>query len=162
VQETFQSSGAYTGACHAVVVEVDPDTASVDIVRYAIAHDCGQAINPLLVRGQLQGGLVHGVGYALMEQAVYLADGTLTTANLADYALPGRGVPVAIRPELVEVHSPVLGNNPEGFKGVGETGTIAAPAAILGAIEDALRTLGTDATLNTLPLTPTRLFAAMR
>ena len=162
VQETFQSSGAYTGACHAVVVEVDPDTASVDIVRYAIAHDCGQAINPLLVRGQLQGGLVHGVGYALMEQAVYLADGTLTTANLADYALPGRGVPAAIRPELVEVHSPVLGNNPEGFKGVGETGTIAAPAAILGAIEDALRTLGTDATLNTLPLTPTRLFAAMR
>ena len=71
-------------------------------------------------------------------------------------------MPAAIRPELVEVHSPVLGNNPEGFKGVGETGTIAAPAAILGAIEDALRTLGTDATLNTLPLTPTRLFAAMR
>ena len=161
-QETFQSGGAYTGACHAVIVEVDPDTASVNILRYAIAHDCGQAINPLLVRGQLQGGVVHGIGYALMEQAVYLPDGTLTTANLADYALPGRGLPVAVRPELVEVHAPVLGNNPEGFKGVGETGTIAAPAAILGAIEDALRTIGTEVTLNTLPLTPTRLFAAMR
>ena len=161
-QETFQSGGAYTGACHAVIVEVDPDTASVNILRYAIAHDCGQAINPLLVRGQLQGGVVHGIGYALMEQAVYLPDGTLTTANLADYALPGRGLPVAVRPELVEVHAPVLGNNPEGFKGVGETGTIAAPAAILGAIEDALRTIGTEVTLNSLPLTPTRLFAAMR
>jgi aerobic carbon-monoxide dehydrogenase large subunit len=161
-QETFQSGGAYTGACHAVVVQVDPETASVDILRYAIAHDCGQPINPLLVNGQLQGGLVHGIGYALMEQAVYLPDGTLTTANLADYALPGRGVPVSVQPELVEVHAPVLGNNPEGFKGVGETGTIAAPAAIVGAIEDALRTLGVDVGLGTLPLTPTRLFATIQ
>jgi carbon-monoxide dehydrogenase large subunit len=160
-QETFQSGGAYTGACHAVVVEVDPDTASVAIQRYAIAHDCGQAINPLLVRGQLQGGLVHGVGYALLEQAVYLEDGTLTTANMADYALPGRGVPAAMRPELVEVHAAVLGNNPEGFKGVGETGTIAAPAAIVGAIEDALRAQGLDVPLTMLPVTPTRLFAAI-
>src|ERR671933_597547 len=160
-RETFQSAGAYTGACHAVVVEVDLDTASVAIRRYAIAHDCGQAINPLLVRGQLQGGLVHGVGYALMEQAVYLEDGTLTTANMADYALPGRGVPAAMRPELVEVHAAVLGNNPEGFKGVGETGTIAAPAAIVGAIEDALRARGVDVPLTTLPVTPTRLFAAI-
>jgi carbon-monoxide dehydrogenase large subunit len=144
-----------------VVVEVDLDTASVAIRRYAIAHDCGQAINPLLVRGQLQGGLVHGVGYALMEQAVYLEDGTLTTANLADYALPGRGVPAAMRPELVEVHAAVLGKNPEGFKGVGETGTIAAPAAIVGAIEDALRAQGVDVPLTSLPLTPTRLFSAM-
>jgi carbon-monoxide dehydrogenase large subunit len=160
-QETFQSSGAYTGACHAVILEVDPDTASVQILSYAIAHDCGQAINPLLVRGQLQGGLVHGVGYALMEQAVYLGDGTLTTANLADYALPGRGLPAAMQPQLVEVHAPVLGQNPEGFKGVGETGTIAAPAAIVGAIEDAVRSLGTDIALGTLPVTPTHLFAAL-
>ena len=160
-QETFQSSGAYTGACHAVILEVDPDTATVQILSYAIAHDCGQAINPLLVRGQLQGGLVHGVGYALMEQAVYLGDGTLTTANLADYALPGRGLPAAMQPQLVEVHAPVLGQNPEGFKGVGETGTIAAPAAIVGAIEDAVRSLGTDIALGTLPVTPTHLFAAL-
>ena len=160
-QHTFQSQGAYTGACHAVVLQVDPEDATVHILRYAIAHDCGQAINPLLVRGQLQGGVVHGVGYALMEQAVYLADGTLTTANLADYALPGRGIPVEMQPELVEVHAPVLGQNPEGFKGVGETGTIAAPAAIVGAIEDALRGLGHDAALNALPVTPTRLFAVL-
>src|SRR5207302_6110944 len=97
-QETFQSSGAYTGACHAVVLEVDPETATVEVLRYAIAHDCGQPINPLLVDGQLQGGLVHGLGYALMEQAVYLDDGTFATANFADYTLPGRGIPMSVRP----------------------------------------------------------------
>jgi carbon-monoxide dehydrogenase large subunit len=159
--ETFQSGGAYTGACHAVVLQVDPETATVEVLRYAIAHDCGQPINPLLVDGQLQGGLVHGVGYALMEEAVYLPDGTLATANFADYALPGRGIPLVLRPHLVEVHAPVLGNNPEGFKGVGETGSIAAPAAITAAVEDALRQLGVDTMLGELPLTPTRVFNAL-
>lgn len=157
-QETFQSSGAYTGACHAVVLQVDPETATVEVLRYAVAHDCGRAINPLLVNGQLQGGLVHGIGYALMEQAVYLPDGTFATANFADYTIPGRGVPVSMQPKLVEVQSPVLGNNPEGFKGVGETGTIAAPAAIAGAIEDALRRCGIEATIGEIPLTPTRIY----
>jgi aerobic carbon-monoxide dehydrogenase large subunit len=160
-QETFQSSGAYTGACHAVVLQVDPETATVEVLRYAIAHDCGQAINPLLVNGQLQGGLVHGLGYALMEQAVYLPDGTFATSNFADYTIPGRGIPVSMTPHLVEVHSPVIGNNPEGFKGVGETGTIAAPAAVANALEDALRRLGSNAVLSEIPLTPTRLFEAL-
>jgi gamma-glutamylcyclotransferase (GGCT)/AIG2-like uncharacterized protein YtfP len=157
----FQSSGAYTAAVHAVTLEVDPETAALQVTGYAIAHDCGQPINPLLVNGQLQGGLVHGVGYALMEEAVYEPDGTFTTANFLDYALPGRGIPAGIRPTLVELRAPVFGNNPEGFKGVGETGTIAAPAAIVGAVEDALRTLGVDVTLSTLPLTPARLFEAL-
>jgi carbon-monoxide dehydrogenase large subunit len=161
-QETFQSAGAYTGACHAVVLQVDPETATVSVVRYAIAHDCGQVINPLLVNGQLQGGLVHGFGYALMEQAVYLPDGTLASANFADYTLPGRGIPVEVQPELVEVHSEVIGKNPEGFKGVGETGTIAAPAAIVAAVEDALRCRGIDTFLSSLPLTPTRVFDALQ
>jgi aerobic carbon-monoxide dehydrogenase large subunit len=131
------------------------------VLRYAIAHDCGQAINPLLVNGQLQGGLVHGLGYALMEQAVYLPDGTFATSNFADYTIPGRGIPVSMTPHLVEVHSPVIGNNPEGFKGVGETGTIAAPAAVANALEDALRRLGSNAVLSEIPLTPTRLFEAL-
>jgi CO/xanthine dehydrogenase Mo-binding subunit len=160
-QETFQSRGAFTSACHAVAVEVDPETASMSVLRYTIAHDCGQPINPLLVDGQLQGGVVHGVGYALMEEAVYLDDGTLASANFSDYALPGRGVPASMQPRLVEVHSPVLSDNPEGFKGVGETGTIAAPAAIVGAIEDALRKLNISVELGTLPVTPTRLFTAI-
>jgi len=160
-QATFQSSGAYTAAVHAVTLEVDSETATPRILRYAIAHDCGQPINPLLVNAQLQGGLVHGLGYALMEAAVYQPDGTFTTANFLDYAMPGRGAPAGLQPSLVEVRAPVLGNNPEGFKGVGETGTIAAPAAIVGAIEDALRTLGVDATLGTLPVTPTLLFEVL-
>ncbi|MDQ6672785.1 MAG: xanthine dehydrogenase family protein molybdopterin-binding subunit [Chloroflexota bacterium] len=158
---TFQSSSAYTAAVHAVVLEVDAETATPRITRYAIAHDCGQPINPLVVNGQLQGGLVHGVGYALMEEAIYQPDGTFTTANFLDYALPGRGIPAGMQPSLVEVRAPVFGNNPEGFKGVGETGTIAAPAAIVSAIEDALRTLGVDASLARLPVTPARLFEAL-
>ena len=161
VEDTFQSSGAYTSAVHALLLEMNADLATVEVLRYTIAHDCGQPINPLLVDGQLQGGVVHGVGYALMEEAVYLPDGTFTTTNLADYALPGRGVPMRVRPQLVEVHAPVLGDNPEGFKGMGETGTIAAPAAIVSAIEDALRRMGRDVGLGTLPLTPTRLFTIM-
>jgi aerobic carbon-monoxide dehydrogenase large subunit len=158
---TFQSSGAFTAAVHAAIVELDPDTATVKVVRYVMSHDCGQPINPRLVDGQLQGGLVHGVGYALMEAAIYLADGTFTTANFLDYALPGRGIPAGMQPTIVEVRAPVFGNNPEGFKGVGETGTIAAPAAIVGAVEDALRTLGVDATLGRLPVTPGRVFEAL-
>lgn len=157
----FQSSGAYTGAVHAVILAVDLETATLRILDYAIAHDCGQPINPLLVNGQLQGGLVHGLGYALMEAAVYQPDGTFITPNFLDYTLPGRGLPAAVQPTLVEVRSPVLGSNPEGFKGVGETGTIAAPAAIVAAIEDALRTMGINATLGTLPVTPARLFDAL-
>jgi carbon-monoxide dehydrogenase large subunit len=161
-QDTFQSHGAYTSAVHVAIVDIDPDTATVRIVRYAIAHDCGQAINPLLVHGQLQGGLVHGLGYALMEEAVYQTDGTFATANFADYTLPSRGIPMEVQPELVEVHAPVLGNNPEGFKGVGETGTIAAPAAVVGALEDALRRLGIKADIGILPVTPQRLFELLQ
>jgi carbon-monoxide dehydrogenase large subunit len=123
-----------------------------------IAHDCGQPINPLLVDGQLQGGLVHGAGYALMEEAIYFEDGTFATANFADYAIPGRGIPMHLQPRLLEVRAPVLGNNPGGFKGVGETGTIAAPGAFAGAIEDALRTFGIAGDLTTLPITPRRVF----
>src|SRR5579859_1886557 len=161
-QETFQSSGAYTSACHAVVLRVDPETTTVEVLRYAIAHDCGRSINPLLVRGQLQGGLVHGLGYALMEQAVYQSDGTFSTANFADYTIPGRGVPVDVVPRFVEVRSEVHGNNPEGFKGIGETGTIRTPAAVASAIEDALRRLGSDVVVTEIPLTPTRLFDALK
>jgi carbon-monoxide dehydrogenase large subunit len=161
-EETFQSNGAYTSAVHAVIVEVDPETVTVRVVRYALAHDCGQAINPLLVDGQLQGGLVHGLGYALMEEAVYLADGTFTTANFLDYTLPGRGIPMEVQPRLIEAHAPVLGNNPEGFKGVGETGTIAAPAAVVAAVEDALRQLGVATEIGTLPVTPRRLYELLR
>ncbi|MBV9577889.1 MAG: molybdopterin-dependent oxidoreductase, partial [Chloroflexi bacterium] len=157
-EERFQSSGAYTSAVHAIVLRVDPELAAIEVLRYVIAHDCGQPINPLLVDGQLQGGAVHGAGYALMEEAVYLEDGTFTTANFTDYTIPGRGIPMQLQPTFVEVRAPVLGNNPAGFKGVGETGTIAAPAAFAAAIEDALHTFGIAADVTTLPVTPRRVF----
>lgn len=161
-EEQFQSSGAFTSAMHIVVLRVDRELATVEVLRYAIAHDCGQPINPLLVDGQLQGGLVHGAGYALMEEAVYLEDGTFATANFADYTIPGRGIPMEIRPRLIDLRAPVLGNNPGGFKGVGETGTIAAPAAFAAALEDALHTFGISADVTSLPVTPNRLFAFLR
>jgi CO/xanthine dehydrogenase Mo-binding subunit len=115
-----------------------------------------------VVDGQLQGGVVHGAGYALMEEAVYLEDGTFATANFTDYTLPGRGIPMALQPQLLDVRAPVLGNNPAGFKGVGETGTIAAPAAFANAIEDALRSAGLKADVTRLPVTPNRLFELLR
>lgn len=155
-QQTFQSRGTYSSACHAVVVEVDPGTADVKILRYAIAHDCGRAINPLLVEGQLLGGLLHGLGYALLEEAAYLPDGSFVSTSFLDYALPGPKL-LGTAPHLVHQESPVFGN-PEGFKGVGEAGTISAPAAVIGAVEDALRHLGLDVALGTIPLTSTRLF----
>ena len=157
-EDRFQSNGAFTSAVHAVVLRVDPELAAIEVLRYVIAHDCGQPINPRLVEGQLQGGAVHGVGYALMEEAVYLEDGTLTTANFADYTIPGRGIPMQLQPRLLEFRAPVLGNNPAGFKGVGETGTIAAPAAFAAAIEDVLHTFGIAADVTTLPVTPRRVF----
>ncbi|HEY1294242.1 MAG TPA: xanthine dehydrogenase family protein molybdopterin-binding subunit [Chloroflexota bacterium] len=157
-EDQFQSNGAFTSAVHAVVLKVDPELAAVQVLRYVISHDCGQPINPLLVNGQLQGGLVHGAGYALMEEAVYLEDGTFTTANFADYTIPGRGIPMELVPRLLDVRAPVLGNNPAGFKGIGETGTIAAPVAFAAALEDALHTFGIRADVTTLPVTPRRLF----
>jgi carbon-monoxide dehydrogenase large subunit len=161
-EDQFESSGTYTSAVHAVVLRVEPELATVEVERYVIAHDCGQPINPLLVDGQLQGGLVHGAGYALMEEAVYLEDGTFATANFTDYTLPGRGIPMHLQPRLLEVRGAVLGNNPGGFKGVGETGTIAAPAAFAAALEDVIRTYGIAAEVTTLPVTPNRLFALLR
>jgi carbon-monoxide dehydrogenase large subunit len=157
-EDRFQSGGAFTSAVHAALLRVDPELATVNVERYVIAHDCGQPINPLLVNGQLQGGVVHGAGYALMEEAVYLEDGTFATANFTDYTIPGRGIPMELEARLLDLRAPVLGNNPAGFKGVGETGTIAAPAAFAAALEDALRTFGVAADVTTLPVTPRRVF----
>jgi carbon-monoxide dehydrogenase large subunit len=159
VRAQFESHGAFTGAVHAVVIRLDPELPTVQVERYVIAHDSGQPINPQLVDGQLQGGLVHGVGYALMEEAVYLDDGTFATANFAEYSMPGRGIPMELKPQLIDTRAPVLGHNPAGFKGVGETGTISAPAALAAALEDALGTFGIAADVTTLPVTPNRLFS---
>jgi carbon-monoxide dehydrogenase large subunit len=150
---------AYASACHAAVVEVDPDLGSVRIVRYVIAHDSGRSINPLLVEGQLHGGYAHGIGYALLEEAVYQPDGIFVTDTFLDYLIPSAGE-VAVVPEMIKVDSEIFGN-PEGFKGVGESATIPAPAAIAAAIDDAVRKLGGTASMDELPMTPMRVLAAL-
>ncbi len=159
VSETFKRPPAYASACHAAVVEVDGETGSVRIVRYVIGHDSGRSINPLLLEGQLHGGFAHGLGYALLEEAVYLEDGSFVSSSFLDYLIPGPPE-VDVLPELVMVESEVF-DNPEGFKGVGESATIPAAAAIAGAVEDALRKLGSKAVVNEIPITPERLFVAL-
>jgi len=159
VSESFKAPPAYASACHAAVVEIDPDTGSVRIVRYVIGHDSGRSINPLLVEGQLHGGFAHGLGYALFEEAVYTSDGSFVSASFLDYLIPG-APEVNVVPQMLMVESEVFGN-PERFKGVGESATIPAPAAIAGAVENALRKLGCSAVVSEIPITPERLFNAL-
>jgi carbon-monoxide dehydrogenase large subunit len=156
VSETFKQPPAYASACHAAVVELDPETGGVRMVRYVIGHDSGRSINPLLVEGQLLGGFAHGLGYALFEEAIYTADGNFVSSSFLDYLIPG-APEVDVVPQLVMVESENF-NNPEGFKGVGESATIPVPAAIAAAVEDALRKRGVKAALTEIPLTPERVF----
>lgn len=159
VVETFKAPPAYASACHAAVVEIDPELGAVKIVRYVIGHDSGRSINPMLVEGQLHGGYAHGLGYALLEEAVYRPDGTFVSDTFLDYLIPSPPE-VAVVPELIKVESTVYGN-PQGFKGAGESATIPAPAAIAAAIDDAIRKLGGTAFMDELPMTPLRLFEAL-
>jgi carbon-monoxide dehydrogenase large subunit len=159
VAEVFQRPPAYASACHAAVMEVDPELGSVRIVRYVIGHDSGRSINPLLVEGQLHGGFAHGVGYALLEEAVYQTDGNFASSSFLDYLIPSPP-DITVAPEMIKVQSEAF-DNPQGFKGAGESATIPAPAAIAAAIEDAVRKLGGELVIDELPITPLRLFNAL-
>jgi carbon-monoxide dehydrogenase large subunit len=141
----------YSSGCHAAIVAVDPDTGQVEILRYVIAHDTGKAINALIVEGQMHGGYAHGIGYALFESAVYDPDGTFRTPSFLDYTIVSTGE-VSATPELLHIETPT-DSNAEGFKGAGESGTIPAPAAISGAVEDALRKLKPDVVVDRIPIT---------
>ena len=145
---------AYASGCHAAVVAVDPETGHVEVLRYVIAHDSGKPINELIVEGQMQGGFVHGLGYALYEAATYDPDGSYRTASFLDYTIVSAGEVVA--PELVHIETPTDAN-PEGFKGAGESGTIPVPAAISNAVEDALRKRKPSAVVDHLPITSDRI-----
>lgn len=162
VVETFTPPlpNAYSSGCHAAVVDVDPLTGSVEIVSYAIAHDTGRAINPLLVQGQLQGGYAHGLGYALFEELVYQPEGGFQSASFLDYTIAS-APELAVEPRLLSMETATPAN-PEGFKGAGESGTIPVPAAIANAVEDALRQVRPEAVVDELPITPQRLFDLAR
>jgi aerobic carbon-monoxide dehydrogenase large subunit len=145
---------AHSSSCHAAVVAVDPDTGQVEVLRYVIAHDTGQAINELIVEGQMHGGFAHGLGYALHEQAMYDPDGSFRSASFLDYTIVSTGE--VITPDLVHISTPTDAN-PEGFKGAGESGTIPAPAAISNAVEDALRKRKPEAVIDRLPIRSDRI-----
>jgi carbon-monoxide dehydrogenase large subunit len=124
---------------HLVVVEIDRETGDIKFLRYVAVDDCGKVINPLLVDGQLHGGIVQSLGQALFEEVVYDDQGQLVTGSLMDYALPRASHIPWLELDRTETPSPV---NPLGVKGVGEAGTIGATPAIVGAIVDALSPLG--------------------
>ncbi|HUF14231.1 MAG TPA: xanthine dehydrogenase family protein molybdopterin-binding subunit [Longimicrobiales bacterium] len=141
---------------HAMVVEVDPETAMIELKRYVVVHDCGHVINPMIVDGQIHGGVAHGIGNAFYEKLVYDDNGQLLTASLMDYLLPTSLDVPTIQTAHFETPSPL---NPLGIKGVGEAGAIPVGALFAQAIENAL---GDEAPeILEIPLSPNRLFELM-
>ena len=142
----------YSNGSHVAEVEVDPETGQVTILKYTVVHDCGTVINPMLVDGQVQGGVAHGIGNALLERMVFDADANPLTTTFADYLMPtAEIVPTC---DIVHMESPTP-LNPLGAKGAGEGGTIPAPAAIVAAVENALSPFGIRIT--DCPITPQRI-----
>ncbi len=129
------AQSTYANGMHAVVVETDPETAEIRILRYCVVHDCGNVINPMIVEGQVHGGVAQGVGGALYERMAYDEDGQLLNASFMDFLMPyATEVPETIEIDHLETPSPL---NPLGIKGAGEAGVIPGMAAFASAIEDA-------------------------
>ena len=148
---------AYAFGSHVAVVEVDPATGELEFHAYVAVDDCGVQINPKLVEGQLHGGIAQGIGQAMYEHAVYDDTGTLVTGSFQDYAMPK-----AMHLPEIEVGDTVTPcpHTPTGAKGVGESGTMGAPPAVVNAAVDAVRPVGVDAL--SMPLTPERVWRAMQ
>ena len=138
-----QPTVTYTSATHVAVVDVDPGTGAVKLLRYLVAHDCGTIINPVIVEGQIHGGVAQGVGGGLLEEMVYDEQAQLLTGTFMDYLVPTAMELPAIETVHLEYPSP---RNPLGMKGIGEGGAISPPAAIANAVEDALRPWGVRVT----------------
>ncbi|MDR2155393.1 MAG: molybdopterin-dependent oxidoreductase, partial [Burkholderiaceae bacterium] len=161
VDHTHTVSGpSWPNGCHISEVEVDPQTGHVAVVRYASMNDVGRVVNPMIVRGQLEGGAVQGIGQALHEQIVYdPASGQLLTGSLMDYCAP-RADDIATMFVTEMDQSTPSANNPLGVKGVGELGTIGATPCVVNAVADALARNGHAALASKLqmPLSPGRLW----
>ena len=147
----------YPNGCHVAEVEIDSETGVTRLVRYSVVDDFGRVLNPTVVAGQLHGGVAQGIGQALFERTVHDGDGQLVTGSFMDYCLPRADDLPFFDAATVEV--PCL-NNPLGVKGCGEAGAIAAPAAVINAILDALAELGIDHI--DMPATPERVWRLMR
>jgi len=154
---TYDPPGTFSNACHAGIVEVDPETGLVAVESFVVAEDAGRLINPMIVDGQILGGVAQGIGNALLEEIVYDDVGNVLTATLADFLPPTcREIPPI---ELFHLET-LNGATITQAKGLGEGGAIGAPAAILNAINDALAPF--DVTIDEMPATPRRIRAALR
>ena len=155
---TYDPPGTFSNACHACIVEVDPETGRVMIERFVVAEDAGRLVNPMIVDGQIVGGIAQGIGNALLEEIVYDESGNILTATLADFLPPtSREIPPIelFHRETLEGTTTIT-----QAKGLGEGGTIGAPAAVLNAVNDALAPFGV--TIDDMPATPRRIRAALR
>ena len=154
---TYDPAGTFSNACHVAVVEIDVETCAVAVERFIVVEDAGRLINPMIAEGQIRGGVAQGIANALYEEIVYSDTGDILTASLADYLVPtAREIP------RIEIHhlETVTDASLTGAKGLGEGGTIGAPAAILGAINDALAPFGVE--IDEMPATPRRIHAALQ
>ena len=146
--------GATASGVHAMIVEVDPETMLIDIKRYVVVHDCGRVINPMILEGQIHGGVAQGIGNAFYEELVWDEHGQLLNASFMDYLLPTADTMPVIETDHVETPSPL---NPLGIKGAGEAGAIPVGPLFAQALEDALSAFHVEIT--EIPLSPNKLFA---
>lgn len=153
----YNPPGTYANGCTAVVVEVDVGTGSTSIERIVAVEDCGVVLNPMIVKGQVAGGIVQGIGVALLENLLYDDDGEFVSGSLLHYLYPSTSEVPLIEQRSLETPSPVTAG---GVKGVGEAGTLAAPAAVINAIADALSPFGVS--IDRAPVTPTYLRELLR
>jgi carbon-monoxide dehydrogenase large subunit len=154
---TYDPAGTFSNACHAAIVEVDPETGRVGIERFIVAEDAGRLVNPMIVEGQIVGGVAQGIGNALLEEIVYDEIGNILTATLADFLPPtSREIPPV---EILHLET-VSPETVTESKGLGEGGAIGAPAAVLNAINDALAPFRVS--INEIPATPQRIRAVLR
>jgi carbon-monoxide dehydrogenase large subunit len=142
---------------HLAVVEVDPDTGNVKILRYIGVDDCGNRINPMIVDGQIHGGIAQGIGQAMFEEAIYDDDGNLLSGSMIDYPIPTAGDVPAF--ELGWTNTPT-DVNPMGVKGIGEAGTIGSAQTIVNAVVDAVSPFGVKHI--DMPLRPRRVWDAIQ
>ncbi|MEO1197810.1 MAG: xanthine dehydrogenase family protein molybdopterin-binding subunit [Pseudomonadota bacterium] len=156
VYQPSVGSGAFSYASHAVRVAVDPELGTVRLLDYVVAHDCGTVVNPMVVEGQVVGGVAQGIGTALYEEIPYDEDGQPLASTFMDYLLPGATEVPDVRVLHLNTPSPYTAY---GMKGLGEGGAIAPPAAIANAVNDALRPLG--ARVHETPITPRRVRQAI-
>jgi aerobic carbon-monoxide dehydrogenase large subunit len=157
VRSTFDPPGTFSNAAHGVEVEVDPATGEVAIRRYVVVEDCGSVINPMIVEGQVHGGVAQGIAAALYERLAYDDQAQPLSGTFADLLVPTAGEIPRIEIEHLETPS---AHSATGAKGMGEGGMIGAPAAVANAVSDALAHLGVE--IDEIPITPERLLGAIR